>query len=165
MVRARGVARWWSILAFLLVVVLGAGCARVAPVGIRPFGNPRLVARDSAGWLFEQRVLADNPNGRAVALTRVDLRVWLQETELGRLHLAGPVRVEPHWSGEVRVPLRLEFRSRADEFRLVVSGLLGGLEGMEVEGSVRGRYGGLCRRVSVPRQSLESALRMLGEGL
>lgn len=157
--------RRWCLLAALLVVLLGTGCARVAPIDIRPFGTPRLVARDSAGWLFEQRVLVENPNSRAIVLTRVDFRVWLQDTELGRLRLPDPVLVEPRFRGEVRVPLRLEFRSRADEFRLVVSGLLGGLEGVEVEGSVRGRYGGVWRKISLQRQSLESALLMLGEGL
>jgi lipoprotein len=147
---------WFCCLA--LGVLLSACHAPVQPT-VRVAEGVRVEGQDSLGWNFTIGLSADNPNPKPLKVSKAKFDVWLNSTSLGSLELLDPVTLPPGNSQNLQVRVRLKLRTQADGLRLMLSADQNLLEAIEVQGKVRGHYGGIRKTVKVPRQPLEQLLK------
>lgn len=164
--RSKGLLWRWTLVPLLFFSLFVAGsCAPLREPEFRGVVGVDLGKSEEGEWLLSVKVRAYNPNRQAIRLTKADFTVWLNGAELGQVHLAKPVRLAGNSEGDVLLPLALHFRSKADEFRVVLGGLRGGFKRLEVSGDLRGKLGLLGKRIHIARQPLQDVLGRTGGGV
>ncbi len=162
-VRRGGAPRRWALFSLVFVFLLGlASCKPILEPEVRGLAGVELGRNEAGNWVVSLKVRAFNPNRKSLKLTKLHVRVWMDGSELGTVTLEKTAVLPGETEKVVDLPLALKFRSKSDEFRVVLGGLTGGLKRLEVEGNLHGRIGLFGKGIHFGRQPLSRLLAQFG---
>lgn len=103
-----------------------------------------------------------NPNPRKLVLSKAKATLWLDGTELADIVLRHPLKMPRKKTTLVEGQIDLLFRTPSDEFRFMLAALSLSSHTVELEVSVRGRYGLMPYSKKIKRAPYDQVFRELG---
>lgn len=144
------------VLVFSSMLVLG-GCGKFEDVAIHGMKSFKLRGIKDGRILINLTLNIENPNKRKITISRIYLKAWMNNRELGVLKNSEKIVMKPNSREDYEVPVEIVLRTPADIFKLTnISQDI--LKELTIEGFIKGKAFCISKKVNIEKQPFSKLL-------
>jgi LEA14-like dessication related protein len=147
---------------FSVILVFLSSCGKYNSITVKEMKGVKLRGLNKNQVLISIEVIVDNPNPRNISITKIDLKAWMNDREMGDFKITEPIKLIPCSKSLYTIPATIELKTIADALRLATSGSIESLvDKVEVEGKIKGKSFPISKTIRIKRQTIKNLAKML----
>jgi len=132
------------------MILLGS-CGKFEDVAIHGIKNFKLRGIKDGKVLINLTLDIENPNNKKITISKIYLKAWMNNRELGVLQNAEKIVMKPNSRAEYLIPVEIVLRTAADVFKLT-SIKEDIITQLTIEGFIKGRALCISKKVKIEKQ-------------
>jgi len=143
---------------FLSSMVLLSGCGKFEDVLIRGMKGIKMRGIKDGRILLSLTLDIENPNSKRITISKIYLKAWMNNRELGVLKNSEKIVMKPNSREEYIIPVEIVLRTQADIFKLTKlnEDLINQLT---IEGFIKGRVLCISKKISIDKQPFTKLMK------
>lgn len=135
----------------IISMLLMSSCGKFEEIAIHGMKNFKFRGMKDGSILVNLTLDIENPNNRKITISKIHLKAWLNNRELGTLKNSHKIVLKPNSREEYQIPIEIALRTSADVFKLMTlkEDILSQLT---IEGFIKGRTMGISKKVRIEKQ-------------
>ncbi len=135
----------------IVSVLLISSCGKFEDITIHGMKGVKLRGIKDGRILISLTLDIQNPNNRKITISKIHLKAWLNNRELGTLKNSSRIVLKPNSREEYQVPIEIVLRTSADIFKLMTlkEDIINQLT---IEGFIKGRVMCISKKIKIEKQ-------------
>ena len=149
-----------KIILFSAVLLMAVACVKLEEINIKDTKIENVSIKTMTNISLDLVLTIENANKKNIVLDDVELDIWLGETYLGLIELAGKTTLPPKFNGDFTIPLQVSI-TNLTALTTIGSNFENMLDKFEVTGFVKAKAGAFTRKYKVTKTTIKNLLRSL----